>query len=182
MVLLRFLKFFLLCIGSAFHCEMLLKAGEAFPVSLVGLHKILRVTKGNFVNYVVCPMCSSVYVYQDCIISRTNGLNKSKLCCHVSQPNHPQKSRRKECGTALLKKVRTKSGYCLKPRKVYAYMPLKKSIARLVKMKGFVESCERWRYRPTSSESYLTDVYDGLVGKRFNSADLNFFLLHTAIY
>ncbi len=96
--LLRFLKFFLLCLGSAFHCEMLLKAGEAFPVSLVGLHKILRVTKGDFVNYVVCPMCSSVYVYQDCIISRTNGLNESKLCCHVSQPNHPQKSRRKECG------------------------------------------------------------------------------------
>lgn len=167
--LLRFLKFFLLCLGNAFHSEMLVKAGESAPLGLLGLHKILQITESDFVNYVVCPVCSSVYEYEDCINVQSS---ESKRCHHISQPNHPQRSRRKECGTVLLKKVRTKSGYCLKPRKVYPYMPIKKSIARLVKKVGFVESCERWRYRPTSESgsSYLTDVYDGQVWKHFNSA------------
>ena len=39
-------------------------------------------------------------------------------------PNHPHLSKRKPCEATLMKKVKTKSGYCLKPQKVYPYLPL----------------------------------------------------------
>ena len=35
--------------------------------------------------------------------------------------------------TTLLKKLKTKSGYCLRPQKGYPYLPLQKSLERLVK-------------------------------------------------
>ena len=46
----------------------------------------------------------------------------------------------------------------------------KRSIEQLVKRKGFVSSYEKWRTRSVP-DGYLCDVYDGLIWRKFNSAE-----------
>ena len=90
-------------------------------------------------------------------------------------PKHPFRNRRKPCGNILLKLIKTKSGHYLKPRKVYPYLPLSKSLSRLLNRRDFSLKCEQWRSR-ASKEDCLCDVYDGRVWHTFNSAEHNNFL------
>ena len=123
----------------------------------------------NFIEYVVCPRCNSVYEYEDCVQVR-NGVKKGKLCSHVTFPSHPQQSQRTPCNTQLLKKVKSGKGYSLVPFCVHPYYPLKKSFERLVAKPGFIENCEKWRERRTCvPESVLGDIYDGNIWKEFSS-------------
>ena len=62
-----------------------------------------------------------------------------------------------------------------RPKYVYAYQPLKKSFARLVKCPGFVDKLEHWRNQEPEENSW-SDIYDGQVWKEFNSAKFNNFL------
>ena len=112
---------------------------------------------------------------KDCLTVDESGQQVSKECSHVHFPNHPQVSRRKPCGTQLLKQIRTKSGYVLSPIRVFPYKSLKKSIENLVKRKGFTKSCEMWRHRKVP-EGVACNIYDGEVWKWFNSNDGNNFL------
>jgi len=75
----------------------------------------------------------------------------------------------------LLNKIRTKSGQCLRPNKIYPYLPLSQSLSRLLKRNDFVVKCEQWHSR-ASKEGYLCDVYDGRVWHTFNSTERNNFL------
>lgn len=168
--LLRFLKFFIHCLGVAFSSEAL--ANCSIPIGLKTVHKILGVGGGMFVKYVVCPRCHSVYEYEDCVETKANKQNESKRCHHIAYPNHSLMSHRKRCGALLLKKVRSKRGYSLQPIKVYSYRSLKSSIAQLINKPGFLESCEKWRRRGQCvPDSYMGDVYDGNVWKEFNSRE-----------
>ena len=76
------------------------------PISLKDAYSRCGIASREFIEYVVCPCCHSVYEYEDCIQS-VGGETISKCCRHVSYPNHPQPSRRKQCGAILLKKVRS---------------------------------------------------------------------------
>ena len=71
-----------------------------------------------------------------------------------------------------MKKIKTKSGYSLKPQKVYPYLPLQKSFERLIKRKDFISKCEKWHSRATL-EGTFGDIYDGFVWKSFESGFLN---------
>ena len=110
-----------------------------------------------------------IYDYNDCIITRACGSNESKTCYHVPNPNHPHISKRKPCGTILMKKIKTKSGYSLKPQKVHPYLSLQKYFER---KKDFISNCEKWRSHATLGET-LGDIYDGFVWKSFESGFLN---------
>lgn len=123
--LLRFLRFFVNALGVAFHCELLIHAANDIPIGLNAVHKLLGTNGNNFVKYVVCPKCHSVYSYEDCIIRRSYGQSTSKLCQHIAYPNHPQPSRRTPCNALLLKKVRNRHGVSLQPFKVYPYRSIK---------------------------------------------------------
>ena len=109
--LLAFLKFFVKILGGAFK-----NITDLMSLNLKALHKCLQISKGDFITYVVCPERNSIYEMQD---SRANENHESKHCCHVAHPKHPQVSRRKPCGETLLKKVRSKSGYSLKPKCIH---------------------------------------------------------------
>ena len=139
--------------------------GQSVPLTLATVHKLISLQQNDFINYVVCPSCDSIYEYQDCLQVGANGQQISKECSHVDFPNHPQASRRKPCGTKLLKQVRTKRGSVLTPIKVYPYKPLKKSIEQLVKRENFVEKCEQWRSRKVP-DGFVCDIYDGEVWRR----------------
>ena len=123
----------------------------------------------NFIEYVVCPSCHSVYVFEDCIESHGRE-NRPKTCCHVPYPNHPHRSRRQPCGATLLKTIRIGRSNKLVPIKVFPYMPLSKSLKLLAKRPGFLAACEQWRDRQRSiPTSYLGDIYDGQIWYDFNS-------------
>lgn len=143
--LLRFLRYFVVFAGRAFHCDTMQEMGQSVPLTLATVHRLISLPENDFINYVVCPSCDSIYEYKDCLQVGPNGQQESKECSHIDFPNHPQASHRKPCGTLLLKRVRTKRGSVLTPKKVYPYKPLKKSFEHLVKRESFVEKCEHWR-------------------------------------
>ena len=68
------------------------------PQSLGCVHQLLALQRTEFIRYVVCPSCSAVYEYSECLEIKPNGEKESKHCRHVSFPNHPQLSHRKQCG------------------------------------------------------------------------------------
>jgi len=179
--LLCFLKFFVKSIGIAFGNDKIKTNSDSVPSNFNALHKCLHSFENDFISYVVCPTCSSVYEYNDCVVTRANGIKESKDCSHISYPNHPHLSRRKPCGTTLLKKVQTKSGYILKAFKTYPYMPLSKSLSRLLNKDNFIMKCQKWRSRIVP-EDYLCDVYDGRVWKFYNSTEGNNFLASSHNY
>ena len=53
--------------------------------------------------------------------------------------------------------------------------------AQLIKKKGFIDKCERWRTREVP-DGYLCDIYDGKTWKHFNSLDKNHFLSNPHCY
>ena len=67
--------------------------------------------------------CDLIYPYDDCSISR-GAVKESKQCRHISYPNHPHLARRKQCGTHLLKKVRSGRKFKLIPIKAYTLISL----------------------------------------------------------
>ena len=175
---LHLFKWLLLYLGRSFQCEQLQKMSNQVPLTLSTVHRILsyRNCKNDFVQYVVCPSCDSLYEYDDCVETSISGHRKSsKHCRHVSYPNHHIASKRSPCGALLLKKIKSKNGYKLVPIKVYPYKPLRISIEQLVSKKGFVENCERWRNRVVPA-GFLSDIYEGAVWKKFYSPEMNNFL------
>lgn len=168
MSLLSFLKYFTVFFGNTFQCKPLSDTGKELPGSYERVCKILGMSD-NFVEYVVCPKCSSVYEHEDCILV-CNGVKKPKVCSHVAFPSHPQRSQRTPCNTQLLKKVKTHKGYSLIPLCVYPYYSLFKSLERLACKPGFIDDCEKWRERSMCvSDNVLGDIYDGDIWKEFNS-------------
>ena len=166
------MKFFIQCLGVAFHYDVLTNSSDFIPVGVNTVHKILGINSDLFTRYVVCPQCSSIYDYEDCFITKPNKEKESKRCCHIAYPEHPHISRRKRCDSLLLKKVRSKHGFSLQPIKVYPYQSLKSALTRLAKNPGFLDVCEKWRRRGQNvPNSYYGDVYDGNVWKEFNSPE-----------
>ncbi len=174
--LLCFFKYFTRLLGNAFQCDQLTQFSEKLPRALSAAFSIVGITGDEFVQYVVCPSCHSIYNYVDCVAT-LGGSKVSKRCSHRSYPNHPQRSRRQECGAVLLKKVRSGRGYRLVPIKVFPYFSLQKSLQRLASKPGFLNDCERWRTRTTTvPSSHLGDIYDGRVWHEFCSPSASNFL------
>ena len=168
--LLRFLKVFVRAFGRAYSDMPLHHVLDSVPSNADNAHRYVWGCKGsNFLTYVVCPACDSIYDYEACINS-TGTEMESKKCMHVPYPNHPHASKWKECGALLLKKVRSGRNCKLVPIKAYPYQPLRISLGRLVKKKGFIEACEQWRQRqPSIPQSYYGDVYDAQVWNDFGA-------------
>jgi len=123
----------------------------------------------EFIEYMICPSCHSVYAFEDCIES-VGREKRPKTCSHVPYPNHPHRNHRQPCGASLLKTVQTGRSNKLVPIKVIPYMPLSKSLKLLAKRLGFLAACEKWRDRRCSiPNSYIGDVYDGQIWYDFNS-------------
>ena len=125
--------------------------------------------KRSFTEYVVCPKCHSLYLYEDCVENRANHQRISKYCKFVGFPNHRCRQLRSACGELLLKQSRVMgSDVKLVARKTYPYISLKDSLASLISMDGFIEQCEQWRQRAQDiPPGILADVYDGRVWKQF---------------
>ena len=147
----------------------------AMPKSLKSIHSILGLNSDDFIQYVVCSKCDSVYELASCVQRNSFGTLVAKCCIHIEFPCHPLRTKRKQCGTSLLQRVCRGTKVSFQPYKVYAYYPIKTALARLFNRKGFFSLCEQWRTRCTSSE-YMGDIYDGQVWKDWQCWDGRDFL------
>ena len=152
--------------------EILLNFANIIPQTLYFIEKNLCLHKdNNFIKYAVCPKCKTLCKFDDCIQRRPNGEAVSKKCRHVNYPHHPHKTRRKPCGTILMKAKRSKSGRTfLYPKQVYCF---KKVTSLLVINKpNFIDYCEK-RRNPFNEfpDNILGDCFEGRIWREFQYVD-----------
>ena len=119
-------------------------ATDLCPKSLKAVQKYLMLSTDEFIQYVVCPKCDSVYELQACISKQLHGQLTTKQCVHIQFPHHPCYIYRQPCGTPLLHKVCRGSNVQFQPYKVYLYQPITKTLTRLCNCSNFLLMCERW--------------------------------------
>ena len=141
-------------------------ATDLCPKSLKAVQKYLKLSTDEFIQYVVCPKCDSVYELQACISKQLHGQLTAKQCVHIQFPHHPCYIYRQPCGTPLLHKVCRGSNVQFQPYKVYLYQPITKTLTRLCNRSNFLLMCERWR-QLTAYTEYMSDVYDGNIWKEW---------------
>lgn len=112
--------------------------------------------KNDVSKYVVCPQCHHLYKESDCIVKEL-GKQVSLKCEFIKFPNHPHATRRRKCGTSLMKTVKLAQKYKLVPKKTFVYYNIIESLQMLIKVPGFLDSCEEWRSKKARS-GVLFDV------------------------
>ncbi|XP_067023429.1 uncharacterized protein [Acropora muricata] len=172
-LLLKFLKLFLAAIAKMMQSEVLLNFANIIPQTLYFIEKNLCLHKDNFIKYAVCPKCKTLYKFDDCIQWRPNGEEVSKKCRHVNYPHHPHKTRRKPCGTVLMKTMRSKSGRTfLYPKQVYCFKKVTSSLEDLINKPNFMDNCEKWRNRFNElPDNILGDCFEGRIWREFQYVD-----------
>ena len=151
------------------------------PGSLYLAWRLLKVDEDEFIRYVVCPKCDSIYRFEECIVTSGTQL-LSKRCSYVAFKNHPQRRYRAQCNTLLLKTVTLKGGKKkLIARKEYPYMSVIQSLQRLLQDPVILKKCDDWKSRCTS-EGVFSDVYDGNIWKDFLIVNNSPFLLGEYTY
>jgi len=142
-----------------------------FPKTIKAACEAIGIKSNAFVQYIVCPKCSAVF---DTDFGYTT-LDHQKVpqqCPFVEYPNHTHMSKRMPCGAYLTKVVKQRNTQLtiFKPHKVFVYQPLKEAVTNLVKRKGFLEQCERWRERDKFvADGILGDIYDAQIWKDFQT-------------
>ena len=176
-ILLKFLKYFLAALSNAFQSFQISSLSGYIPITRYSLRKALLLDKVEFTKFIVCPNCDSIFSPDQ---RQQGGKFISKTCSNKPYPQHPMISRRKECGTQLMRTIRTKSGFVVIPRKIYPYQSINTAIQNLLQRPGFLDVCEKWRARKNVHEfGYMTDIYDGQVWrdyKDFLSEPCNYLL------
>ena len=165
--LVIFLYAFLVILGT--HSDYVARMVESFPKSLYCLRKHWKIGV-DFVRFVVCPKCYSVFEKNKCMEKQGTQL-VSKHCTYRDHPNS-----RKCCKAQLLKTVHVTSGKRLYPYKVYCYQTLISSLQSLLQLPGFSNSCEHWRTQFQSendqeNDFVLRDIYDGKIWRDFQNLD-----------
>lgn len=168
-MLVKFLSRFFWIVGTFDENGIVAKISKGFPNTLYKLRKQLGLMDSDdFVKYVVCPKCKTLYNYKDCV-ERRCGRKVSARCRFIPWSQHPHRNKRGPCDELLLKTVRTGTNMFLYPRMVYPYNSVVKSLQVLLKRPGFWEKCQEWR-KQTLPDNVRTDIYQGNVWKELSSS------------
>jgi len=175
-ILLKFFKIFLTCIGKMLQVEALISFAKIIPETLYMIEKKLGLQKDSFIKYAVCPKCKTLYNFEKCIRQKPNGETVSAKCSHVEFPRHPRQTGRRPCGTVLMKTMRSRTGkLLLYPKQVYCFKKITDSLQDLITNPKFLQNCEKWRDRSAQlPENVLGDCFEGRVPYETNrsAADL----------
>lgn len=165
-VLLKFFKLFLTGIGKAMQSDVLINFAKTIPETLYMIQKNLGLQKDSFIKYAICPKCKTLYSFDESVRRRPkNGEVVSAKCSHVSYLRHPHQTRRRPCGSILMKTMRSRTGKTfLYPKQVYCLKKVTDSLQDLISKPNFMENCEKWRNRSTQlPNNVLGDCFDGRV-------------------
>lgn len=163
--LLLCIKHFMWIIGNVLCADSVTAFANNIPKTLFSLRKWTGILRDNFLQYVVCPKCMSIYPLAETYETRRDGTKVCKTCDHKPFYNHPHQRSAlgKKCGSALLRKAVSSSGKeYVSPIRSYCFKGVVQSLEGLVKRPGFADKCEAWRRRKIP-EGVLADVYDGQV-------------------
>ena len=70
---LSFLVFCFIIIGSYFQVDAIVLFAKSIPISLQAVYNAINFSKDNFVKYVVCPKCNTLYTYEEAVINTCSG-------------------------------------------------------------------------------------------------------------
>ena len=163
-VLLRFFKYLLLMIGTAFNVPDL-KSELYLPQSIHGCYSFLDLSESPFI---VCPSCNMLYglaIHR--LVHGTSSQRQSAKCSFTEFPNHPQRRFRLPCSAILLNQVQRRNQISFKPRKIYYYYGLQPALSILLNQPNFLMMCNTWLQK--EPEEYLADITDGMVWKEMMS-------------
>ena len=163
--LLRFIRLLVHYVGINANCNVLLEIAQALPKVMCTIRRSFK--QDDFIEYVVCPKCCTLYSLSDCITHNIDG-DASKLCNYIEFPHHPHVSRRIPCGEVLLKKVKVGIKSKLLPRKVFVYRSVVHSLMDMAKRPGFLSRCNEWQDRCKEDTNFIGDIYDGEIWKNLN--------------
>lgn len=154
-------------------CSPIALGLSAFPATVYLAYKYLKLDSETFIKHVLCPKCYTLYNYNECLKENPDGSLSVKRCTHIAFPCHPQKNRRLQCSTPLVKPINLSSG----SRRLYALhcyvtKSLCDSLQRFLLRKDIHLKLEAWRKR-SIPEGHYADVYDGKVWKSFMDSLLN---------
>nr|XP_055033673.1 uncharacterized protein LOC129422026 [Misgurnus anguillicaudatus] len=138
---------------------------EHLLMKLLAMMKLTGILRDDFLQYVVCPKCMTVYMLTETYELRRDGTKVCRTCGHIPFYNHPKQrsALRKKCGSALLRKATYSSGEeYVHPIHSYCYKSVVQSLGGLVKRPGFEEKLEEWP-KLEMPKGVLGDVYDGQV-------------------
>ena len=163
-VLLSFFMLFLQKLAKLFQCKKLEGFATKLPCKVGQARVITNSGRNDFTRYVCCPICSSLYLWNQSVPTPSN-------CTKVAYPNHTQVQHRRPCGSLLCKRVKTLTGKIIsRPILVYCYKSVIESLQEMVERPGFIDKCEQWRTREKLPGRY-TDIYDGKIWEDFQSYD-----------
>lgn len=154
----------LLCVLSSFS-PFVNTLRKLFPPSLYIMRR-RYLQDCSFSKYPICPKCSMMYYSPDECVQVLGSQKLSKRCSYVAFPNHPQRSRRTNCQTLLLKTVQFISGRkVLYPFKIYCYNGIRATLQKLLLRPQFYSTCQLWRRK--TSNHVMSDIYDARIWKEF---------------
>src|SRR5256714_13278856 len=88
-------------------------------------------------RYAVCPSCNKLYKESE--ILSTSGFK----CNHMEFLNHPRRNLKKSCGTEVMDRAPTTSGFIIKPKIVYLLLSLKAQIIAMYRRPKFESLLEK---------------------------------------
>lgn len=107
-LLLRFFKYIIFLIGTAFNIPQLKDA--VYPQSIRGCYSYINLDPHIYREYIVCPGCHMLYDHTVTSLTSGTSINpQSTKCSFIEFPNHPQERFRQPCNTILLQKVQRKN-------------------------------------------------------------------------
>ena len=165
--LLRFFGVLLMFLGH--YSTEVANIARAFPSTLHRRSQYLcdKVSPPSVTQYVVCPTCLSLYIYDRCLQRRGAQMSiKSCTECGVARKHIP-----------LLREIVTSKGSKkYYPYLVYPYVSLISSLQSLFLRPNFYNNCELWRKSYATDNESLSDVYEGLIWREFQQFDGKDFL------
>ena len=124
--------------------RILQQLGDLFPTTLLGAARLIGIKIDDFIQYIACPLCHSVYNRGfGCVIE--NGQRIPNKCTHVTMPKHHMASQRQPCGGILMKTVAVKGNsgvsVTLQPNKLFSYQSVISALTVLLVRKNFLDCC-----------------------------------------
>ena len=169
-ILIVFLFYFFRLLDALGKHSIIKSFVDWWPYSVSKAKRMLKLGHAfKIIEYVVCPYCCAVYNLEDCY-EKCGSQIVQKQCKRIMFPNHPQTSRRKECGAQLVRRVQHKKRVSLVPLRVLCYNSIITSLQRLVTQPNFLRICEHWKTRENDND-LLGDIYDGQIWKDFQYVD-----------
>lgn len=174
-MLLGILKFFLYLINGYLGIDLIKEMIDEFPSTMYSARNYIGIQTDQFVKYVVCPKCNTLYTLDEAKKIGKSGKYVSKKCSYIEFKNHRQLHKRRKCGAVLLKKIVSSDGKknYLYPKKVYCFRSIKDSVESLLQRKCFNDLlfCDH-KY---SGSDILNDIKDASVFREFKQQDGSWF-------